>query len=197
MGLVTFLGSALSAVGRAVGVLAPAAVGTGAVIGRTLGGTALATAGRIAANPFAQSLVGGAAGVALAGGFGGAPAVPGIAGAAGIGAASQLAGAQAAGAQITTLSGGRFMAVAANGDVQLFNRSGMAIRPSLIIPAGQRLPGGALVVSTRQNGALIGITKRRRRTAFRTEIRKVRSTIQGCRAVLAAAEKPKRRSSHA
>lgn len=188
MGLISFLGGLATTVGRAAGILAPAAVATGAVAGRTVLGTAGAIAGRIAANPFAQSLAGGAAGVALAGGFGGGAPMGG--------APNQLSAAGAAGAQITELAGGRFMAVAANGDVQIFNRAGAAIRPTLIIPAGQRLPGGALVVSTRQNGALIGITKRRRRRAFNTEIRRVRNTIRGCRAVLNAAEKPKRRSSH-
>lgn len=181
MGLVSLIGGALTAGARFLGIGATA-VGGAATRGL------LPTLGRAAISPFVTGAAGGALGaLAFAGGDG----------AAGPAAGSQLASAQAAGAQITTLSGGRFMAVAANGDVQLFNRNGMAIRPQLIIPAGQRLPGGALVVSTRQNGALIGITKRRRRTAFRTEIRKVRSTIQGCRAVLAAAEKPRRRSSHA
>jgi len=192
MGLISFLGGVATAAARAVGIIAPAAAATGAVVGRT----ALGTAGAIIRNPFVQSLAGGAGGVALAGGFGGQAVTPGQVSAGGLGAGSQLAGAAAAGAQITELAGGRFMAVAANGDVQLFNRTGMALRPQLIIPAGQRLPGGALVVSTRQNGALIGITKRRRRRAFNTEIRRVRNTIRGCRAVLNAAEKPKRRSSH-
>jgi len=190
MGLLSFLGGLATTVGRAAGVLAPAAITGTAVAGRTL----LGTAGAIARNPFIQSLAGGAGGVALAGGFGGGVSIP----TAQIGApGSQLGQAGMAGAQITELAGGRFMAVAQNGDVQLFNRAGTAIRPQLIIPAGQRLPGGALVVSTRQNGALIGITKRRRRRAFNTEIRRVRNTIRGCRAVLNAAEKPKRRSSHA
>jgi len=190
MGLLSILGGVATAASRFLGI-------GGTAVATTAGRTALQAGAAALRSPFVTSLAGGALGFAGAQAFGGDGGVPGIAGAAGIGAGSQLAGAQAAGAQITSLSGGRFMAVAANGDVQLFNRSGMAIRPQLIIPAGQRLPGGALVVSTRQNGALIGITKRRRRTAFRTEIRKVRSTIQGCRAVLAAAEKPRRKSSHA
>jgi len=189
MGLISLGASLLSTAGRFLGLTAP----LGAAVATTGVRTALQTAGRVLANPFAQSLAGGAAGVALAGGFGGVSIPTAQIGAPG----TQLGQAGMSGAQITQLAGGRSMAVAPNGDVQLFNRAGMAIRPQLIIPAGQRLPGGALVVSTRQNGALIGITKRRRRTAFRTEIRKVRSTIQGCRAVLAASEKPKRRSSHA
>ena len=194
MGLISFLGGLATTVGRAAGILAPAAIGTGATIGRT----ALGTAGAIIRNPFVQSLAGGAGGVALAGGFGGQAVTPGQVSGGGLGGGgNQLSAAAASGAQITELAGGRFMAVAANGDVQLFNRGGMALRPQLIIPAGQRLPGGALVVSTRQNGALIGITKRRRRRAFNTEIRRVRNTIRGCRAVLNAAEKPKRRSGHA
>jgi len=185
MGLISFLGGVATAAGRAVGLIAPAA--TGAVT--TGARTAIQLAGAAVRNPFAQSLAGGAAGVALAGGFGGgAPAAPGV--------GSQLQTAVAGGGQMTALAGGRFMVTAPNGDVQIFNRTGMAVRPQLIIPAGQRLPGGSIVVSTRQGGALIGITRRRRRRAFGAEIRKVRSTIQGCRAVLAAAEKPKRRSSH-
>jgi len=195
MGLISLIGSGLTAIGRAAGLVAP-------LVTTTAARTALQTAGRFATSPFVTSLAGGALGFAGAQAFGGGgvpgAVQPGVIPRAQLGdPTSQLRAAGEAGAQITELAGGRFMAVAANGDVQLFNRSGMAIRPQLIIPAGQRLPGGALVVSTRQNGALIGITKRRRRTAFRTEIRKVRSTIQGCRAVLAAAEKPRKRSSHA
>jgi len=188
MGLISIATSILGAVGRAAGVLAPAVTTTAAR-------TALQTAGRFATSPFVTSLAGGALGFAGAQAFGGA-GVPGQTQPGLGGPPNQLSAAGAAGAQITELAGGRFMAVAANGDVQIFNRAGAAIRPTLIIPAGQRLPGGALVVSTRQNGALIGITKRRRRRAFNTEIRRVRNTIRGCRAVLNAAEKPKRRSSH-
>ncbi len=153
----------------------------------------LPTIGRGLISPFGQSLAGGALGAAAITGFGGGGEAPGGAGIAG---GSQLAAIVAGGGQPTPLAGGRFLVTAPNGDVQIFNRNGMAVRPQLIIPAGQRLPGGAIVVSTRQGGALIGITKRRRRVAFRTEIRRVRQTIQGCRAVLSAAEKPKRRSSH-
>jgi len=55
MGLASFIGTALTAVGRAVGIVAPTVAATGAVAGRTL----LGTAGAIVRNPFVQSLAGG------------------------------------------------------------------------------------------------------------------------------------------
>lgn len=188
MGLAALAAGAL----RFLGIGGAAAATTAA---RTTAGGALTGAIRAVTSPFGLGTAGGVLGGLLGGAFGGNGAaadgvVPG-----GVLPGSPLGQALAAGGvQLTQLSGGRFMLTAENGDVQIFNRNGMPIRPQLIIPAGQRLPGGALVVSTRQNGALIGITKRRRRRAFRTEVRRVRSTIQGCRAVLAAAEKPRRRS---
>lgn len=173
-------------------------------IGRTLLSGGAAVARSTAARAAATGAVGGAAFVGAeqllaqpAGAGGAAGPFTGIAPAGqAIGPSTNLGQLQAAGAvQTTPLSGGRFLATAMNGDVQVFNRMGMPVRPSLIVPAGQALPGGATVVSVRQGGALIGITRRRRRRAFATEVRRVRRTIQGCRQVLAAAEKPKRRSS--
>ncbi len=187
MGLVSTGVSLLSRAGTFLGGL----FGRGATA--VAGGGALARVGRAAIGPFGQSLAGGALGAAAITGFGGDGQV-GAPGGAGIAGGSQLAAIVAGGGQPTPLAGGRFLVTAPNGDVQIFNRNGMAVRPQLIIPAGQRLPGGAVVVSTRQGGALIGITKRRARRAFSTEVRRVRRTIQGCRAVLSAAEKPKRRS---
>jgi len=108
----------------------------------------------------------------------------------------QLASIVAAGGQPTPLAGGRFLVTAPNGDVQIFNRNGDPIRPQLIIPAGQRLPGGAIVVSTRQGGALIGITKRRRRKRFGAEIRNVRRTVAAANALVNLCKPTKRRSSH-
>jgi len=122
------------------------------------------------------------AGAQAFGGDGGAP----------MGGAAQQA--IAAGGQATQIAGGRLMITAPNGDFQLFNRQGMPIRPSLIIPAGQRLPGGATVVSTRNGGQLIGITVRRRRRGFSGEVRRVRNVLQGCKAIERAARPTKRRA---
>lgn len=193
MGLISFLGTLAKG---AVGLLGagPLGVGTGVaartIAAPTIAGGARAVAGavgRAAVSPLGLGVAGGVAGAALGeAAFGG----PGAVAPAGLQAIVEAGGA------VTPLSGGRFMAIAPNGDMQVFNRMGMPVRPSIIVPAGSRLPGGATVVSIRQGGALIGLTKRRQRRAFATEVRKVRSTIQGCRAVLAAAEKPRRRSSH-
>jgi len=146
-------------------------------------------AGRALIGPFGQGLAGGAIGAGAISAFGG-----GGGAAAGGG---QLAELVAAGATPTPLSGGRFLVTAPNGDVQIFNRNGQAIRPALIIPAGQRLPGGAVVVSTRQGGALIGIIVRRRRRRFGAEIRTVRRTVQAAQSLVKLCQPQKRRSSHA
>lgn len=184
MGLLSVLGLAARAVS---GFLAPAAPAAARAV-VPAAARVLPTLGRAAISPLALGVAGGVAGAALGEAAFGAP---------GVAAPPGLQAIVEAGGQVTSLSGGRFMAIAANGDMQVFNRMGMPVRPSLIIPAGTRLPGGATVVSIRQGGALIGITRRRRRRAFATEVRRVRSTIQGCRAVLSAAEKPRRRSAHA
>lgn len=188
MGLVSFLLGAGRAVARTVGGaagLVPRVTPAAAVAAAT-GRGALQAAGRFAVSPVGGGLIGGVGGVALGeqlfGGDGAAVAQ-----------GSQLAMAIGQGLPSQMLAGGRTLVTAANGDIQVFNRAGTAVRPSLIVPAGQRLPGGAVVVSVRQGGALIGITTRRRRRAFATEVRRVRSTIQGCRAVLRAAEKTKSR----
>jgi len=106
----------------------------------------------------------------------------------------QLGQLVAAGAQPVPLASGRFMVTAPNGDMQIFNRSGQAVKPSMIIPAGQRLPGGAMVVSTRNNGALIGITKRRRRKRFGAEIRTVKRTVQAAQSLVKLCKPTTRRS---
>lgn len=188
MGLISFLGTLGKA---AVGLLGAAPVAA-PTIARTLAAPTIAAAGRgilpalgrAAVSPLALGVAGGVTGAAIGEAvFGDGAAVP-----------TSLQQIQAEGGAVTPLSGGRFMAIAPNGDMQVFNRMGMPVRPSIIVPAGSRLPGGATVVSIRQGGALIGLTRRSRRRAFSTEVRRVRSTIQGCRAVLAAAEKPRRRS---
>lgn len=187
MGLI----SGILSVGRAlIGGLGAAPVGAAATraVTTTAARGLLPALGRAAISPLAVGAAAGVAGAAVGEAIfadGGAAAIP-----------SGLAQIQAEGGAVTPLSGGRFMAIAPNGDMQVFNRMGMPVRPSIIVPAGSRLPGGATVVSIRQGGALIGLTRRRRRRAFSTEVRKVRSTIQGCRAVLAAAEKPRRKSGH-
>jgi len=142
-------------------------------------------AGRLAL-PLAGAVAGGAAFEAGLGLFGGdGDGGPG-------GGAIQAA--VEAGGQATAVTGGRIMVTAPNGDFQLFRRDGTPIRPSLIIPAGQRLPGGATVVSTRNGGQLIGITVRRRRRGFVGEVRRVRRVLQGCKAIEAAARPAKRRA---
>jgi len=183
MGLASLALGALSRVGSLLGIGGSAAAGT---IARTAGGGILSTAGRLATGAFGQSIAGGALGAGLITGFGG--------GGDGVAAGSQLSQIQASGGQITPLAGGRFLATAPNGDVQVFNRNGQAIKPTMIIPAGQRLPGGAIVVSTRQGGALIGITKRRRRKRFGAEIRNVRRTVQAANALVNLCKPKARRS---
>jgi len=148
-----------------------------------------ATIGRVLTNPFAQSLAGGAIGAGVVSGFGG-----GGGGGGGLAPGGTLAQIQASGGQVTPLANGQFMAIAPNGDMQIFNRNGEPRRPSMIIPAGQRLPGGAIVVATRQNGAQIGIVKRRRRRQFGTEIRRVRRTVQAANALVNLCKPSKRRA---
>jgi len=177
MGLLAGGLALLSRVGGFLGRAAPA-IGTG--------GGALARVGRAAIGPFGQGLAGGAIGAGAFGAFGGDGG--------GGGGGSQLAGLVASGAQPVELSGGRFMVTAPNGDVQIFNRSGNAIKPTLIIPAGQRLPGGSVVVSTRNGGSLIGITVRRRRKRFGAEIRTVRRTVQAAQSLVKLCKPTSRRS---
>jgi len=154
-------------------------------------GTALAPLGRAATSTFGQAAIG--TGVGLAAGsllnLGGGAVGP----APGGGVQAILA---AGGQVIQQLTGGRVLGMAQDGSVATFTRDGKIVRPSRIIPAGEPLPAGARVVSISADRTRIGITLRRRRRAFSTEIRRVRNTIRGCRAVLSAAEKPKRRSSH-
>jgi len=176
------LAGGLALLGRAGSFLGIGGAGTGAVAG---GRALLAGAGRAAIGPFGQSVAGGALGAGLIG-FGG--------GGDGAAAGSQLATLVAAGAQPVPLASGRFMVTAPNGDMQIFNRSGMAIKPSIIIPAGQRLPGGALVVSTRNNGSLIGLTIRRRRKRFGAEIRTVKRTVQAAQSLVKLCKPTQRRS---
>jgi len=149
------------------------------------GGGALARAGRFAVGPFGQGLAGGAIGAGAFGAFGGGDG----------GGGSQLAQLVASGAQPVPLANGRFMVTAPNGDMQIFGRNGQAIKPTLIIPAGQRLPGGAIVVSTRNNGSLIGIVTRRRRKRFGPEIRRVKQTVQAAQSLVKLCKPQTRRSS--
>ncbi len=190
MGLVSIGASLLRGAGSLFG-LGGAAAGGAAI----RGGSAIATAtgrgilsrlGGAAVSPFGQSVIGGALGAGAISAFGGDGAA--------VGGGTALASLVEAGAQPTALSNGRFLVTAPNGDVQIFNRNGMPIRPTLIIPAGQRLPGGAVVVSTRQGGALIGVTIRRRRRRFGAEIRTVRRTVQAANALVNLCKPKARRS---
>jgi len=190
MGLASLALGALSRVGSLLGIGGAAAAGQ---VARVAGGGILSTLGRGAISPLAQGLAGGIAGAGLGSQFfgpGGAPAGAEFDARMG----SMLAQLQAQGAQVTPLAGGRSLVTAPNGDVQVFNRNGQAIKPTLIIPAGQRLPGGSVVVSTRQGGALIGITKRRRRRRFGAEIRNVRRTVQAANALVNLCKPKARRS---
>jgi len=179
LGLISRAGSALGLVG-------------GGVASATSRG-ALSTLGRAVTGPVGQGLVGGIAGAGLGSQFFG-PGGPPAGAEFDTQMSATMARLQASGAQVTALAGGRFLATAPNGDVQVFNRNGQAIKPTMIIPAGQRLPGGAVVVSTRQGGALIGITKRRRRKRFGAEIRNVRRTVQAANALVNLCKPKTRRS---
>jgi len=179
-GLISFGRAILSGGAR---VAAPAARVLRTPAGRAIAGGALTGAAFVGAEQLLTPSTPGAGGTAF-GPTGLAPAGQAIA------PGSALQQAAASGQfQITPLAGGRFLAIAANGDTQVFSRAGTPIRPQLLIPAGQSLPGGAVVVSTRQNGSLIGIIKRRRRRAFATEIAQVGTVIKGCRAVLDSIKK--------
>jgi len=195
MGLITLGASLLRGAGSLLGIGGTAATQATA---RAAGGGILSTIGRVLTNPFAQSVAGGAIGAGVITGIGGDGAVApfGMGGGdfAGTGPGAQLAQIAAAGGQITPLANGQFMAIAPNGDMQIFNRNGMPRRPSMIIPAGQRLPGGSIVVATRNNGSQIGIVKRRRRRAFGTEIRRVRRTVQAANALVNLCKPAKRRA---
>jgi len=164
------------------------AVAGGGAIATAAGRTILQRAGAAAISPFGQSVIGGALGAGAISAFGGdGAAAGGLPG-------GQLGAIVAAGGQPTPLSNGRFLVTAPNGDIQIFNRNGMAIRPTLLIPAGQRLPGGAVVVSTRNGGSLIGVTIRRRRRRFGAEIRTVRRTVQAAQALVKLCQPTKRRA---
>jgi len=144
---------------------------------------------RAAISPLGQGLAGGLVGAGIGGQlFGGDGA------AAGGMPGGQLGAIIAAGGQPTALANGRFLVIAPNGDMQIFNRNGEPVRPTMIIPAGQRLPGGAVVVSVRNNGTLIGITKRRRRRRFGAEIRTVRRTVQAAQSLVKLCQPTKRRA---
>jgi len=180
----------------------------GPALGRVAGGGisgAVSAAGRALTSPIGGGVVGGVLGGALTSFFGGEEEpqqFQGGAFAGGMGGAVQvlpgspLGQIMASGAQTQGIVGGRFLATAPNGDVQLFNRHGFPIRPAQIIPAGQRMPGGATVVSVRQGGQLIGITLRRRRRTFAGEVARTRHVLAGCRAIERACAPPKRRSAH-
>jgi len=157
--------------------------------GRRFAGT---TGGR-AALGLTGAVAGGAAFEAGTGFFDGGGAPLGS-GAPGTFQTPQIASFIDAGAIPTALSNGRVMLTMPNGDVQIFSRNGMPVRPTIIIPAGQRLPGGAVVVSTRNGGALIGLTVRRRRRQFATEARKVRNVLSICKSIERAAAPRKRRA---
>jgi len=172
--------------------------GAGSLLGIGGGAAAVGGAARVAA-PSLISRIGGAligpAGQGLAGGLAGAAVGSQLFGGGGGGAVpNQLAAIQAAGGQVTPLAGGRFGATAPNGDFQVFNRNGEPVRPSRIISAGMRLPGGATIVSVRQGGQLIGVTIRRRRKRFGAEIRTVRRTVQAAQALVNLCQPKKRRA---
>lgn len=177
MGLAA-IGSALLSAGRsAISFLAPAAT----------------TAGRVLANPAVQGAAGATAASFLFGG-GGSPVSPVIPQAfAGMPPSSQLTQLAASGAQVTSLANGQFMAIAPNGDMQIFNRNGQPRKPTSIIPAGQRVPGGSIVVATRQNGAQIGVVKTRRRRRFAGELKRTKDVIMGARSLMNLCKPPTKR----
>jgi len=188
MGLASFLGSlgrgVVSAFTPAVAAVAPVAGRIAPTIGRVAGRALQGGAGRAA---LAASIGVGGVGVgALA--FGGD--APG-----GAGAGNAVQAALGMGLQpIISTSGGGVLARTPEGATVLVGSNGRVKRPQVIIPSGQRLPDGATVVFISADGTQIGITKKRRRRAFVAEVRRVRRTIQGCRAVLQAASPSKRRA---
>lgn len=174
MGLAA-IGTALASIGRsAISFLSPAAT----------------TVGRLAANPLVQGVAGVGIGSAI---FGGASPQPVIPQAFSGGGGNQLAAMQASGAQITSMANGQFMAVAPNGDMQIFNRNGMARRPTAIIPAGQAVPGGSIVVATRNNGSQIGVVKKRRRKRFATELNRTKDMVKSAQQLVALCQPKKRK----
>ena len=168
MGLVSIVTRGLTAAGRFVGLIGPAA--------KTVGRAAVTLPGQLA-------LTAGAAAVGAGVFGGGGAAAPG----------TPLATAIEAGSSVNEIAGGRFAVTAPNGDFQVFNRNGQPVRATQIVQAGSRMPGGATIVSVRQGGALIGITRRRPRKRFGAEIRNVRRTVQDAQALVRLCQPKARR----
>ena len=173
MGLV----SALLGAGRfLLGAARPAAAAA-ARAAPVVGRAALTVPGQVAIGLGAGAL--GAA--AFGGGGAAAPGTP-------------LSMAVAQGSSVNEIAGGRFAVTAPNGDFQVFNRNGQPVRATQIVQAGTRMPGGATIVSVRQGGSLIGITRRRPRRRFGAEIRNVRRTVQDAQALVRLCQPKKRRA---
>ncbi len=195
MGLISIGLAAARTIGGALGIGGGAAAATTAV--RTAAPTILSRVGRALLSPFATSVAGGAAGVGLAGGFGGGvaqgvvPTIQRAGGGMGMSVALQI---ESAGGTITELSGGRFAGTLPNGDFQVFNRDGNPVRATQIIQAGTRMPGGGTIVSVRQGGTLIGITRRKPRKRFGAEIRNVKRVVRDAQALTNLCRPKTRRS---
>lgn len=164
MGLVSIALGAAKAIGGFLGIGGAAVARAAPTVGRAL----TSTAGQIALGVGAGALG------ARAFGGGGAAAAEG----------TPLSTAIAAGSSVNEIAGGRFAVTAPNGDFQVFNRNGQPVRATQIVQAGTRMPGGATIVSVRQGGSLIGITRRRPRKRFGAEIRNVRRTVQDAQALV-------------
>lgn len=76
-----------------------------------------------------------------------------------------------------------------DGSRVLVSREGKPMRAQFFLPAGQKLPGGALVVSVSPDGSLFGIRRgRKKRPAFKTEIETCKSTISAAKSLVKAAK---------
>lgn len=163
MGLVA-IGTALLTRGAAA-----LGIGGGGAAAGGAGAAARGILGRLFGNPIVQG-AGGAA--AFAGGSAllapGAAITPTAIGAAGAAGARGRAG-------FVTLEDGSMILVSA---------SGVPARANLFLPAGAKLPSGAMVVSVSPNGQLFGIRKKRVKKTFAAEVAKVKDTVKNAKELL-------------
>ncbi len=85
---------------------------------------------------------------------------------------------------ISMLTRGRTITRLEDGSIATFTREGRLVRPNLIVPFGQKLPRNfSNVVSISGDGRLIGVTIRRPRRRFASELRRVRNVIRSAQAI--------------
>jgi len=149
--------------------------------GSRLLGSLFGAGGRAIGSPAVRAGGGALAGGAAAGlGF---SLIESLFGGGGNGVATSAAGAIAAPGMAR-----RFVTLE-DGSRVLVSREGKPMRAQFFLPAGQKLPGGALVVSVSPDGSLFGIRRgRRKRPAFKTEIETCKSTISAAKSLVKAAK---------